>query len=68
MKNELYPEDYNVRLDTNGMIDLEYYYIKADEMRAIYMIELYRNTKQGIKAMLKAFYERFICVNCHPSH
>jgi hypothetical protein len=67
MKNDFNTDDYDIKLDANGMIDLEYYYIKSDEMRAEYLIALYRNTKQYLKATLKSFYERFICINCHSS-
>ncbi len=64
MSYELKPEENEVRLDTNGMIDLEYYYSKADEMQAHYVAAIYSD----VKSIIKAFYERFICQDCHPSH
>ena len=63
---ERYKEEY--KLDANGEVDLNYYLHKAEVLRAAYMLELYSSTKNSFKSSATAFYEKFICVNCHPSH
>ena len=68
MNTEVQDYDVDLKLDANGEVDLNYYLHRAETLRAEYLSELYLSTKKSIKNTAITFYERFICVNCHPSH
>ncbi len=56
------------KLDADGEVDLNYYLHKAEVLRAAYMLDLYISAKNSFKSSVMAFYEKFLCVNCHTSH
>ena len=68
MNTEAQVYDVDLKLDANGEVDLNYYLYRAETLRNEYILELYLSTKKSIKSIVITFYERFICVNCHPSH
>ncbi len=68
MNTEVLDYDVDLKLDANGEIDLNYYLHKGESLRAEFLSELYLSAKKSIKNTVTTFYERFVCVNCHPSH
>ena len=68
MNSETENYQLDIKLDSKGDIDVDYYLRKADELRAEYLSELYVSSKQRIKSGLIEFYEKFICLKCQPSH
>jgi len=68
MTKDVERSEVEYKLDANGEVDVNYYLHKAEVLRAAYMLELYLSAKNSFKSSVMAFYEKFICVNCHPSH
>lgn len=68
MKHEDQYEELDIKLDENGEIDLEYYYSKADRMRAEYVMELFHSAKTSVKALFHTVCEKLFCLPGHPSH
>lgn len=65
MKQNLDLNELNIKVESYGDIDFEYYFIKADLIRARHISRMASDTKKSIKAALASFYEKYLCLHCH---
>lgn len=68
MKSANESNDMDIRLNREGEIDIEYYRQMAQNMRAAYLAAAFVEFKQGVKRRIVEFYQKFICLDCQPSH
>lgn len=55
-------------LDENGFIDLQYYYMKADSLRAEYLRDMFETLGNKIKQVISGLTTLLTCPKCLLSH
>ncbi len=60
-----YDDELDLKLNHLGQIDLDYYREKALNMRARNLARMRADFGTWLVAKLQAFYDRYLCLNCH---
>ncbi len=70
MTQELIEKDIDIDLKLNsyGEVDIDYYCRKAKAMQAQALSELFTSARKAVSNRLHGFYETYICRNCAAGH
>ncbi len=68
MKQDMNYDEMGIRLNSRGGIDMDYYRNQAEALRAHHLAEMTAEAKRKIKNVITNFYQRYLCLNCQPSH
>lgn len=60
--------EFDLKLDESGKIDVDYYYRKAQMMRANHIRDMASGAKARIKTLFKSISEKLFCGNAQTSH
>ena len=61
-------EELDIVLNSEGEVDVEFYYQKARAMQAAALKELLSSAGKGISNRLQALYHKYVCLNCSSAH
>lgn len=68
MKQELIEQGIDIKLNSYGEVDFDYYYRKAKIEQSKAVAELFISARRAISNRLHRFYETYICRNCSSVH
>ena len=68
MTTNFEPDVFEVKFDSQGRIDIEFYHNQALEMRNECLRQIGSGLTQAVKRILVLVWERIACANCQTSH